>query len=57
MKHAADASNKEQMPLIIQHVDKQCYVREGFFEFVLCDTGTTGHALAESSRTRSLSLG
>ena len=35
------------MPLVIRHVDRQGYVREGFFEFVLCDTGTTGHALAE----------
>ncbi len=43
---SAGASNKEQMPLIIRHVDRQGYVREDFLEFVLCDTGTTGHALA-----------
>ena len=40
---ASDVSNKEQLPLVIRFVDKTNSIRE---EFVVCDTGTTGVALA-----------
>ena len=54
---AADASNKRQMPLIIRHVDRQGYVRKDFFKFVLCDTRTNGHALAEKLTNKVTELG
>ena len=44
---AADCSNKEQMPLVIRFVDKDCNIREEFMDFILCDEGTTGRAIAD----------
>ncbi|XP_064406466.1 52 kDa repressor of the inhibitor of the protein kinase-like [Halichondria panicea] len=44
---AADCSNKEQLPLVLRFVDKVNTIREVFVEFVVCDTGTTGQAIAE----------
>ena len=43
---AIDASNKEQLPLVLRYVDTQGQAREEFIEFVLCDTGTSGRAIA-----------
>ena len=44
---AADASVKEQMPLVLRFVDKDDYIREEFVGFIHCDTGTSGSALSE----------
>lgn len=44
---AIDASNKEQLPLVLCFVDAEGQAREEFIEFVLCDTGTSGRAIAE----------
>ena len=42
----ADSSKKEQLPLVLHFVDATNSVREGFIEFILCDTGTSGNAVA-----------
>ena len=44
---AADCSNKEQMPLVVRFVDQEDNIREEFIDFVLCDEGTTGTAIAD----------
>ena len=44
---AADCSNKEQMPFIVKFVNEQDSIREEFVDFVLCDEGTTGRAVAD----------
>ena len=58
---AADCSNKEQLPLILRFVDVAGTICEEFVEFVLCDTGTTGTAIAGkilgTLETYSLNLG
>ena len=43
---AADSSNKEQLPLVLRFVDATNSVHEEFVEFILCDTGTSGNAVA-----------
>lgn len=43
---AADSSNKEQLPLVLCFVDATNSIREEFVEFILCDTGTSGNAVA-----------
>ena len=40
---AADSSNQKQLPLIVDSNS----IREEFVDFVLCNTGTTGVAIAE----------
>ena len=42
----ADSSNQEQLPLILRFVDSNS-IREEFVDFILCNTGTTGVAIAE----------
>ena len=44
---AADISNKEQLPLLLLFVVATNTIREEFVDFVLCDTGTSGKAIAE----------
>ena len=44
---AADCSNKEQLPLVLRYVDSEGSICEDFVDFVLCNTGTTGTAIAE----------
>ena len=44
---AADCSNKEQLPLVLRFVDATNSIREEFVEFVFCDTGTSGSAIAD----------
>ena len=44
---AADVANKEQLPLVLRFVDESRTLREEFIEFVLCDHGTSGSAVAE----------
>ena len=43
---AADSSNKEQLLLVLRFVDATNSVREEFVEFIHCDTGTSGNAVA-----------
>ena len=45
---AADISNKEQLPLVLHFVDANSTIREEFVDFVLCDTGTSGSAVAHN---------
>ena len=42
-----DASVHEQMPLVLRFVDSTNQVREEFVGFVICDSGTSGRALAD----------
>ena len=42
---AVDCSNKEQLPLVLRYVDGNV-IKEEFVDFILCDTGTTGRAIA-----------
>ena len=44
---AADCSNKEQLPLVLRFVDATKSIREEFVDFILCDTGTSGIAIAD----------
>ena len=44
---AVDCSNKEQLPLVLRYVDEANKIQERFVDFILCDTGVTGRALAE----------
>ena len=44
---AADCSNKEQLPLVLRYVDKANEIQERFVDFILCDTGLSGRALAD----------
>ena len=43
---ATDCSNKEQMPFVVRFVDQDNNIREEFLDFILCDEGTTGNAVA-----------
>ena len=45
---AADASNKEQLPLVIRFVDQTGVIREVFIKFILCESGITGEAIART---------
>ena len=45
---AADVSSKEQLPLVLRFVDEAGAIREEFIEFILCESGTTGEALART---------
>ena len=42
-----NVANKEQLSLIIRFVDQTGMIREEFLEFVQCDTGTSGQAIAD----------
>ena len=42
-----EVANKEQLALIIRFVDQSGMSREEFLELVLCDTGTSGQAIAD----------
>ena len=44
---AADCSNKEQLPLVLRFVDATNSISEEFVDFILCDTGTSGRAIAD----------
>ena len=44
---AADCSNMEQLPLVLWFVDGSGTIRKEFIDFICCDTGTTGAAIAE----------
>lgn len=43
---AADCSNKEQLPLVLRFMDSTNSIGEEFVDFILCDTGTSGSAVA-----------
>ena len=42
-----DVANKEQLTLIIRFVDQSGVIREEFLQFILCDNGTSGQAIAD----------
>ena len=42
-----DVANIEQLPLIIRFVDQSDTIREEFLEFVLCETSSSGQAIAD----------
>ena len=43
-----DSSNKEQLTLALRYVDPgNLQIREDLVEFIECDTGVTGRAIAE----------
>ena len=44
---AADCSNKEQMSFVVRFVDRNDNIREAFLDFINCDDGTTGQAIAD----------
>ena len=41
---SCDSSSKEQLPLIVDRIDT---IREEFIDFIGCDSGTSGVALAD----------
>lgn len=43
---AVECSNKEQMPFVIRFVDSSDNIKEEFLDFILCDQGITGEAIA-----------
>ena len=45
---ATDCSNKEQIPIVLRHVDANKEINEHFVKFVECDDGMTGEALAKN---------
>lgn len=54
---AQDASNKEQMALIIRYVDVDGVINEDFLEFVHCADGTTGDHISKHIKTSLSKLG
>ena len=36
-----DCGNKEQMPMVIRHINNERMIQEKFIKFILCDTGLT----------------
>ena len=48
----ADASNQEQLSLILRFVDETNKVREEFLEFVCCSEKTSGEALSNIILTK-----
>ena len=53
----SDCSNQEELSLVIRHVDSDCVIREEFLEFLHCDLGLTGKALAETVLSGLIDLG
>ena len=45
--YRSKTTQNEQMPLVIRYVDKSGCIKERFLKYILCDTGTSGQALAE----------
>ena len=43
---AADTSNQEQLPLVVKYVDSNGLIYEDLLDFLLCDDGVSGQALA-----------
>ena len=44
---ADEASNQEQLSLVIRYFDSDCVMREEFLGFLHCDLGLSGKKLAE----------
>ena len=51
---AVDASTREQLPLVLRFIDTNGQIHEEFIEFILCDTGTSGEAIATTKITGAL---
>ena len=54
---SADASNQEQLPLVLRFVDESGLIREELAEFLCCSDGTTGLALANLLLTTMTEMG
>ncbi|XP_065197012.1 52 kDa repressor of the inhibitor of the protein kinase-like [Sycon ciliatum] len=54
---ATDASNTEQMAIVLRYLDSTFQVTEAFLSFVACSNGTTGEALANEIKTQLLNWG
>ena len=54
---AQDVSNKQQMPLVLQFVDKNGNIREEFIKFILCDEDVSGAAISKPIMTEIHSIG
>lgn len=52
-----DLSNKEQLSLVLRYVDSTLMTREDLIEFVECNSGITGRALADSIKSSLQNLG
>ena len=46
-EEASDISVKEQLSLVIRFVDEYSNIREVFLEFLYCEYGTSGKAIAD----------
>ena len=46
----SDVANKEQLAIVIRYVNEDDEICEDFVEFVECENGITGLALAEKSK-------
>ena len=44
---AADSSNQEQLPLVLRYVNEPGKISEDIVDFILCDQGISGQALAD----------
>ena len=53
----ADATSKEQLSLITRFTNEDELTSEEFIEFVLCDTGSTGQAIADKIKSSLEALG
>ena len=54
---ASDISNKEQMSIVIRYLTEDMTIKEKFLEFVHCDEGTSGAALANKIEKAVTGLG
>eukprot|EP00117_Sycon_ciliatum_P003629 scpid40752/ scgid8341/ len=54
---ATDASNTEQMAVVLRYPDKTFQVKEAVLSFVACSNGTNGEALVDEIKTQLLNRG
>ena len=54
---ATDASNTEQMPIVLRYLNSEIKISESFVSFTACRNGTTGEALAEQIKSQLRSWG
>ena len=52
-----DISKREQLAVSLRYLDEEGVVQEKFVQFVECDTGTSGEAIAEKLKTTVKNLG
>ena len=54
---AADTSNQEQLPLVMRYVGSNGLIHDDLLDFLLCDDGVSGQALANLIITKLHRLG